>query len=700
MVSAPAPAAALRPPAIATAPVAPPASTIITLAAAAGERAGGMELIRRGRLISAALMLLALVFGWYGAGQAASPSVGQPQPAAAGNDDADLATLLDLVVSRGMADGHIPGAAIVVVQDGAVAFSKGYGVADGERTVPVSPDAAVFRAMSVSKLFTATGIMQLAEQGRLDLHADANRYLRGFQIASTYPVPVTIDQLLTHTAGFDGDQETIAQVARSPAEVLPLGQFLLNHPPRRIQPPGIRYGYSNADYDVLGAVVQDVSGEPFAQYMDEHILAPLRMAHSSFQPPASGPDAPLPGYTWSGSGFRPQPTHYFSDAPSRGLATTAADMARFITFQLPGGTGQTSPVLGAAALRTMQAQHFTYRAGEPGMADGFQESIDWASGERVLWKDGRDDGRATSMLVLLPDRRIGWYVAYNADDGERLAQTIYQQLETHFAPASAPPPPGTAVATAAIDAQRVAGVYREADYSHRTLAKLLVLTWGDYPRVSANADGTLAVRWSDTPTPPPLTETAPLLFTTAPQPNGISHYLFLANQVGAVNGMAVGAETYERVSWYETVRVQEAIFAAFLLIFLAAALSWPARELLRRCSGRQASVRRRPLALRVLSIFIGVIGALDLAFLIGTFLTFQRAFGLGLEYAAPAWLMAILALPCLAGALTVLLAALIGVTWSSAGWSPSSRATVVAFTALALVFIPFLNSWNLLGWRW
>jgi hypothetical protein len=98
------------------------------------------------------------------------------------------------------------------------------------------------------------------------------------------------------------------------------------------------------------------------------------------------------------------------------------------------------------------------------------------------------------MLVLLPDRRTGWYVAYNADDGEQLAQAVYQRLETHFAPATATPSPGKAVVTAAVDAGGVTGVYRDADYSHRTLAKLLILSWGDYPSVDANADGTLAGR--------------------------------------------------------------------------------------------------------------------------------------------------------------------------------------------------------------
>ena len=97
---------------------------------------------------------------------------------------------------------HIPGAAVSVVKDGRLFFAKGYGYADLENGIPVDPEQTVFRIGSVGKLFTWTAVMQLAEQGKLDLDADINAYL-DFRIPDTYPQPVTLKHLMTHTAGFE-----------------------------------------------------------------------------------------------------------------------------------------------------------------------------------------------------------------------------------------------------------------------------------------------------------------------------------------------------------------------------------------------------------------------------------------------------------------------------------------------------------------
>src|SRR5262245_37324669 len=133
--------------------------------------------------------------------------------------------------------------------------------------------------MSVSKPFTATAVMQLVGQGRLRLDADVNTYLTRIKVPATFPEPVTIAHLLTHTA-----------------------------------------------YDLLGLVVEEVSGQPFAAYMGQHLLRPLGMDGSSFR---ERPAAELAvSYRWDGGDFRPVSPHFFSDAPSRGLTTTATDMAR------------------------------------------------------------------------------------------------------------------------------------------------------------------------------------------------------------------------------------------------------------------------------------------------------------------------------------------------------------------------------------
>src|SRR6266704_2337418 len=115
---------------------------------------------------------------------------------------ADFETFLDALIPSQLRNRNIAGAVVSVVKDGQVLFQKGYGYADFEAKKPVLPDQTLFRPGSISKLFTATAVMQLVEQGKLDLDRDVNEYV-DFAIPKTYPEPVTLRRLLTHTAGFE-----------------------------------------------------------------------------------------------------------------------------------------------------------------------------------------------------------------------------------------------------------------------------------------------------------------------------------------------------------------------------------------------------------------------------------------------------------------------------------------------------------------
>ncbi len=152
-----------------------------------------------------------------GPGLASAMAEGQP-PALADLDD--LAAFLDGFIAEGLDTYRLPGVTVAVVADGATIFARGYGYADLEQGIAVDPETTLFDVGSVAKLFTFTAVMQLVEDGRLDLHADVNRYLTHFQVEGAYPEPVTAAHLLTHTAGFD--ERDIGAAARSPEEVLPV----------------------------------------------------------------------------------------------------------------------------------------------------------------------------------------------------------------------------------------------------------------------------------------------------------------------------------------------------------------------------------------------------------------------------------------------------------------------------------------------
>src|SRR5262249_48546758 len=217
----------------------------------------------------------------------APPNVPAVQPQASASSPpeltkADFETLLDALIPSQLQNRNIAGAVVSVVKDGNVLFQKGYGYADVEAKRPILPDQTLFRPGSISKLFTATAVMQLVEQGKLDLDRDVNDYL-DFPIPKTYPEAVTLRQLLTHTAGFEETLKNLFVAHES--DIKPLRAYLVNEMPARIFPPGKIPAYSNYGFTLAGYIVERASGEKFERYIDNHILKPLEMNHSTFDQP-------------------------------------------------------------------------------------------------------------------------------------------------------------------------------------------------------------------------------------------------------------------------------------------------------------------------------------------------------------------------------------------------------------------------------
>src|SRR5437879_10225476 len=195
---------------------------------------------------------------------------------------ADFETFLDGLIPSQLQNRNLAGAVVSVVKDGQVLFQKGYGYADVEEKKPVLPDQTLYRPGSISKLFTATAVMQLLEQGNLDLDRDVTDYL-DFPIPKTYPEPITLRQLLTHTSGFEETLKNLFVAHES--DMTPLRTYPANQMPARIFPPGKVPSYSNYGFTLAGYLVERVSGEKFEQYITNHILQPLRMTNSTFDQP-------------------------------------------------------------------------------------------------------------------------------------------------------------------------------------------------------------------------------------------------------------------------------------------------------------------------------------------------------------------------------------------------------------------------------
>src|SRR5258708_30358660 len=297
-----------------------------------------------GRCFSAISCILALpcLYAWPQVPKPKPPTGSynpSPRPAQSAPEmtASDVEAFLDGMVPMQLQREDIAGAVIVVVRDGKILFSKGYGFADVKSRTPVSPSATLFRPGSISKTFTWTAVMQLIEQGKINLDRDVNDYL-DFQVPHTSGRPVTVRNLMTHTSGFE---EVIKDLAVDRVEDLPpLQAFVISHEPNQIFVPGTIPAYSNYGADLAGYIVQRVSGLPFEQYIQDNIFRPLGMTHATFvQPfPDSLKATMSNGYELASDDAKPFELVPPEPAPDGGLSITGADMAPFMIAHLQNGS--------------------------------------------------------------------------------------------------------------------------------------------------------------------------------------------------------------------------------------------------------------------------------------------------------------------------------------------------------------------------
>src|SRR5581483_10763526 len=254
----------------------------------------------------------------------------------------DVSAFLDGLMPQQLAKDDIAGAVISVVKDGKVIFAKGYGYSDVAKKTPVTPDNTLFRPGSISKLFTWTAVMQLVEQGKLDLDHDVNDYL-DFKIPAKFGKPITLRNIMTHTPGFE---ETVQELfVRDAKDLTPLGEYLKRHLPTRIYPPGTTPAYSNYATAMAGYIVQRVSGQDYYDYIDENILKPLNMAHSTFRQPLPDPLKAMMSNGYQVASQPPKPFEFVEAAPAGSSSVTAMDMTHFMMAHLQNGKYEGAQIL-------------------------------------------------------------------------------------------------------------------------------------------------------------------------------------------------------------------------------------------------------------------------------------------------------------------------------------------------------------------
>jgi len=348
------------------------------------------------------ILLISLLMGTLGV---------QPVQAGSGvvKDPETMASFFDAFLSEQMAADAIVGASAAVVQDGELVFAKGYGYADLENKVPVKAEETLFFIGSDGKLFTWTAVMQLAEQGKLDLHADVNTYL-DFELPAPFGKPITLHHLMTHTAGFEDDLNSL--MAASEVDVLPLREHLLAHMPQQVFEPGTVSAYSNYGTALAGYIVERVSGMPFERYIETQILEPLGMDQSVVgnQVDSDRIAAYARGYKALEGGHRVVDFEWTAAVPCAPLRTTVTDLSRFVQAHLQDGCVDGACILKPETLQQMHASQFTHPGQVSGMTYGFLDTR--INQQRILWHLGESPS-FTTLVALIPEQNLGLIVTYN-----------------------------------------------------------------------------------------------------------------------------------------------------------------------------------------------------------------------------------------------------------------------------------------------
>ncbi|KKO55355.1 serine hydrolase [Paenibacillus sp. DMB20] len=360
-------------------------------------------------------------------GTAATERIGAPSLSSK-----EVKAFADMYFAKPQVSEKLAGALVVIVKDDKVLLNTGYGYADLESKKKIDPDRTLFRMASITKSVTATAIMQLVENGKIDLKRDIAAYMPDVKIANKTGKPVTVEHLLTHTTGFD-----FTDINSVPPHIIQKGEisladFIRVNAPAVVRTPGEVYRYDNLASSMQGYIVQKVSGEPFEDYVEKHIFTPLKMEHAAFRMDNDVLADLAMGYNVDQHPIKPYP-NVPTIAPEGGMFASGTDMANFITAHLNKGRFGSSRIMKEETAKLMHQTHYD-AAGIPLTSYGFESFFHSShNGQTVIGKGGDLEGYH-SWLWLLPDRNVGGLIVVNSDASASIRDEFFAAFMDHFYP--------------------------------------------------------------------------------------------------------------------------------------------------------------------------------------------------------------------------------------------------------------------------
>lgn len=358
-------------------------------------------------------------------------------------------TQADEIIVAAINEHALPGLAVGIVYGDELIYAKGFGLADTKEEKPVTPDT-VFRIGSISKTFTAIGLMQLWEQGRFQLDDPVNDYLKAYRVQHADPnaPPVTFRHILTHTSGI-GELRSFSDLLRfrsgfglavREGEPIPT---LAEYYGGRLTPevyPEVKWAYGNHAFATLGQLIEDISGEPFPEYMIEHVFEPLGMPHTDYRQSERVRDRLAQGYQFKRGKLTPVEYLEILLPGAGSMFSSVNDMGQYVAALLNGGANEHGAVLKPDTLQLMLEPHYQTDERLPAMGLAFWlENYD---GHRIAGHGGGWYGFVSAML-LAPDDHLGVLVFTNTTDQEpvTIAADLMRRLLDIPDPASRLPRP-------------------------------------------------------------------------------------------------------------------------------------------------------------------------------------------------------------------------------------------------------------------
>ncbi len=599
----------------------------------------------------------------------------------------DLKAWIDLQFTEGMDSLNIPGASFVLMQGDSILHISGYGIADLETNTPVNSETSIFGIASISKTFVGTAIMQLYEEGKVQLDEDINKYLKTFQIEYKFGTPISIKQLLTHTAGFD--ERNIGTAVRTENYVISLAQYLKKRMPPQIRPADEALTYSNHGYYLLGLIVEEVSGLPFDEYVRKMILNPLEMNSSGFFRQADLKNNYVTSYLQKENLMIPYRPDFQLGYPAGSFSSTASDMGNYISMYLNYGNFHGTQILDSATVIKMQKTAFKhFEEADNGWLLGFYE--DRWNGIKIVEHGGDIQGFA-SELMLIPEKNIGLFLCVNAssipDSKSRIfIRSFIDKLWKKLMPNALDEYVTTKIipeiGTVSYPLESYSGTYRFTRYAKTTIDKLAVLI-GFAPEVKiiAEDDNLQILEWND--------KLIPISGLTFYSTKYNIYEAFGKNANGEISYFFPnGTISYEKLKWYEPVKFQIYWVGSIVLILLISIII----SFIRQFTGKKKNNLIKKINFSIALLIIVFLAVL--AYVLIT--TDPQEF----IYGIPLSLKIILVLPFIIILLELFAIGLLIKVWRSNELGTFDFIYQSLIVAAALAFIPWLFYWNLIGFNY